>query len=90
MGCVQSRARKKRKVAPVNSDIYSSVRAVVDQTPTVVDESSPIVLRYRTPYFRAFAEVIFPPICNKDIWTIGWIQGCEYMKFINRYGNLGT
>ena len=89
MGCVNSTSRKKRRVVPRNPEIFSSVRAFIDQCPTVVDETSPIVLRYRTPYFRAYAQVLFPPIQNRDVWTVGWIQGCDHMTFINQYGNLG-
>ena len=90
MGCMQSVANK-NKVAPVdtNFEVFTNVKAVIDHSPTVVDESSPIVLRYRTPFFRAHAQVIFPPIEKKEMWTIGWIQACDDMKFINQYGELG-
>ena len=81
----------KNKVAPTkeNFEIFTNVKAVIDYSPTVVDESSPIVLRYRTPFFRAHAQVIFPPIDKKEVWTVGWIQACDDMKFINQYGDLG-
>ena len=88
MGCVHSVSQKKR-VEPCRSSIYSDVRATIDPSPTIIEEYSPIVLRYRTPYFRAHAQVIMPPIRNKETWTVGWIQACSYMKFINQYGNLG-
>ena len=88
MGCIHSVSQKKR-VEPCRSSIYSDVRATIDQSPTIIEEYSPIVLRYRTPYFRAHAQVIMPPIRNKETWTVGWIQACDYMKFINQYGDLG-
>ena len=87
MGCIHS-AQKKR-VEPCQNSIYSDVCASIDQSPTIIEEYSPIVLRYRTPYFRAHAQVIMPPIPNKETWTVGWIQACDYMTFINQYGDLG-
>ena len=88
MGCIHSVSQKKR-IEPCRSSIYSDVRATIDQSPTIIEEYSPIVLRYRTPYFRAHAQVIMPPIRNKETWTVGWIQACNYMRFINQYGDLG-
>ena len=61
----------------------------IDKKPTVIEETSPIVLRYKTPYFRANATIILPPIDKKQTWTLGWIQACEKMKFTNSYGQLG-
>ena len=43
----------------------------------------------QTPYFRASATVILPPIRNDETWTVGWIQACSHMEFINQYGDLG-
>ena len=88
MGCFHS-VSNKSKVGPCRTNIFSEVQATIDQSPTVIEEYSPIVLRYRTPYFRANAQVIMPPIRRKETWTVGWIQACDYMKFINQYGNLG-
>nr|CAB3263356.1 uncharacterized protein LOC494362 [Phallusia mammillata] len=88
MGCFHS-VSNKSKVGPCRTNIHSDVQATIDQSPTVIEEYSPIVLRYRTPYFRANAQVIMPPIRRKETWTVGWIQACDYMKFINQYGNLG-
>ena len=61
----------------------------IDRKSTVIEESSPIVLRYKTPYFRANATILLPPIEKKHTWTLGWIQACERMKFVNKYGDLG-
>lgn len=61
----------------------------IDRKPTIIEETSPIVLRYKTPYFRANATILLPPIEKKHTWTIGWIQACEKMKFVNKYGKLG-
>ncbi|XP_039269433.2 uncharacterized protein LOC120344333 [Styela clava] len=92
MGCIQSIA--KAKVSPdrchYHGVIVEDIQAAIDRTPTEIEEKSPIVLRYRTPYFRASAHVIVPPIPRKETWTVGWIQACDAMKFINQYGNLGN
>ncbi|XP_076822402.1 uncharacterized protein LOC143468848 [Clavelina lepadiformis] len=88
MGCFHS-VSNKSKVGPCRTNIFSDVQATIDQCPTDIEEISPIVLRYRTPYFRAKAQVIMPPIRRKETWTVGWIQACDYMKFINQYGTLG-
>lgn len=90
MGCIQSIA--KSKVSPDRCHqnvIVENIQASIDRTPTEIEEKSPIVLRYRTPYFRASAHVIVPPIPRKETWTVGWIQACDSMKFINQYGDLG-
>jgi len=31
-----------------------------------------------------------PPLLNEDSWTVGWIQACSHMEFINQYGENGT
>ncbi|KAL0965508.1 hypothetical protein UPYG_G00282230 [Umbra pygmaea] len=54
-----------------------------------IDESSSVVLRYRTPHFRASARVLVPPVTAKETWTVGWIQACNHMEFYNKYGTKG-
>ncbi|TST10028.1 Protein FAM78A [Bagarius yarrelli] len=84
MGCMQSAGRtfsESVKVLELNTSI--------DSNPTVIDESSNVVLRYRTPYFRASALVQVPPVVRKEIWTVGWIQACKKMDFFNYYGEEG-
>lgn len=84
MGCMQS----------VGTHFYENIRVLelntsIDSNPTVIDESSNVVLRYRTPYFRAAARVQVPPVVRKEIWTVGWIQACNQMDFFNYYGEEG-
>lgn len=84
MGCMQS----------ADTNIYENIRVLelnssIDSSPTVIDESSNVVLRYRTPYFRAVARVQVPPLVRKEIWTVGWIQACNKMDFFNYYGEEG-
>ncbi|XP_072494290.1 protein FAM78A-like [Notamacropus eugenii] len=57
--------------------------------PTLIEESSPIVLRYKTPYFKASARVVMPPIPRNETWVVGWIQACNQMEFFNTYSDLG-
>ncbi|KAL2092334.1 hypothetical protein ACEWY4_012132 [Coilia grayii] len=86
MGCVQSGSCKPRFC---DSITVLELNASIDQNPTTIDESSDVVLRYRTPYFRASAQVLVPPVLKKEIWTVGWIQACNQMDFFNHYGNEG-
>ncbi|MCI4377790.1 hypothetical protein PGIGA_G00207580 [Pangasianodon gigas] len=88
MGCLQSVACKPR-VRRENIVVYE-VSASIDRSPTVVEENSPIVLRYRTPYFRASAGVVMPPVPRNETWTVGWIQACTQMEFYNTYGDAGA
>uniref|UniRef100_UPI00398EDE35 protein FAM78A isoform X1 n=2 Tax=Pristiophorus japonicus TaxID=55135 RepID=UPI00398EDE35 len=87
MGCINSLACKPRVCRDTIS--LQEVSASIDSNPTSIDEASDIVLRYRTPYFRASARVCVPPILKPDTWVVGWIQACNYMEFYNTYGNLG-
>ncbi|XP_076854266.1 protein FAM78A isoform X2 [Brachyhypopomus gauderio] len=87
MGCMQS--------VSVKPNVYENIAILelntsIDTNPTVIDESSNVVLRYRTPYFRAAARVQIPPVTSKEIWTVGWIQACNQMDFLNYYGEEGV
>ena len=87
MGCIQSIACKSR-VQRENIVVYD-VSATIDQFPTAIEEDSPIVLRYKTPYFKASARVVMPPIPRNETWVVGWIQACTQMEFYNTYGDIG-
>ncbi|CAN0389403.1 protein FAM78B-like [Lampetra fluviatilis] len=65
-------------------------RVEVEREATVLDESSPLVLRYRTPLFRGFARVRWPPVRAGEAWDVGWVQACTRMMFRNTYGNAGA
>ncbi|EPY73837.1 hypothetical protein CB1_002523002 [Camelus ferus] len=54
MGCIQSITCKAR-IRRENIVVYD-VCATIDQCPTRIEETSPIVLRYKTPYFKASAR----------------------------------
>ncbi len=87
MGCIQSIACKPR-IRRENIVVYE-VSASIDQCPTIIEENSPIVLRYKTPYFRASAGIVMPPVPRNETWTVGWIQACTQMEFFNTYGDIG-
>lgn len=87
MGCIQSIRCKPKSFR--DSVIVLEVNSSIDPNPTSIDESSSVVLRYRTPHFRASARVLVPPVAGKETWTIGWIQACNHMEFYNTYGNKG-
>ncbi|OCT85448.1 hypothetical protein XELAEV_18023615mg [Xenopus laevis] len=87
MGCLQSITCKSR-VRRENITVYD-VCATIDQCPTSIEENSPIVLRYKTPYFKASARVLMPPLPRSETWVVGWIQACNQMEFFNIYSDLG-
>lgn len=87
MGCIQSIRCKPKSFR--DSIIVLEVNSSIDPNPTSIDESSSVVLRYRTPHFRACARILVPPVAGKETWTIGWIQACNHMEFYNTYGNKG-
>lgn len=87
MGCIHSLSCKPKVFRESISVL--DIKATIDSMPTRIDESSSVVLRYRTPHFRATAEVLVPPITGKETWRVGWIQACNHMEFYNYYGDLG-
>lgn len=87
MGCIQSIRCKPKSFR--DSIMVLEVNSSIDSNPTSIDESSSVVLRYRTPHFRASARVLVPPVAGKESWTVGWIQACNHMEFYNKYGSKG-
>ncbi|XP_061636217.1 protein FAM78B [Phyllopteryx taeniolatus] len=88
MGCIHSIACNKSRVRRENV-VVCELAATIDRRPTAVEEDSAIVLRYKTPYFKASARVVMPPIPRHETWVVGWIQACTRMEFYNTYGDLG-
>ncbi|XP_035463265.1 protein FAM78A isoform X1 [Scophthalmus maximus] len=87
MGCIQSIRCKPKSFR--DTVVVLEVNTCIDSNPTSIDESNSVVLRYRTPHFRAHAQVLVPPVSFQETWTIGWIQACNHMEFHNTYGNKG-
>lgn len=88
MGCIQSIACNKSRIKRENIAVHD-LCATIDHCPTLVEENSPIVLRYKTPYFKASARVVMPPVPRDETWVVGWIQACTQMEFYNTYGDVG-
>lgn len=88
MGCIQSIACNKSRIKRENI-VVCDLSATIDHCPTVIEENSPIVLRYKTPYFKASARIVMPPIARSETWVVGWIQACTQMEFYNTYGDVG-
>nr|XP_054769580.1 uncharacterized protein LOC129277427 [Lytechinus pictus] len=87
MGCILS---KRNKNHGLEGDIkVTDLHARIDPQPTTLIETSPTVLKYQTPHFRASAKVRFPPVSSSDTWEVGWVQGCSNMDFFITYGDLG-
>uniref|UniRef100_A0A8C6XKW3 Family with sequence similarity 78 member A n=1 Tax=Naja naja TaxID=35670 RepID=A0A8C6XKW3_NAJNA len=87
MGCIQSISCKAKGFR--ESITVLEIKTSIDPVPTNIDESSSVVLRYRTPHFRASAQVLLPPVPKKETWIVGWIQACSHMEFYNYYGDHG-
>lgn len=87
MGCIQSIKCKPKSFR--DSVVVLELNTSIDSNPTSIDEASSVVLRYRTPHFRAQARLLVPPVAAKETWTIGWIQACNHMVFYNTYGDKG-
>ncbi|KAG9354539.1 hypothetical protein JZ751_001250 [Albula glossodonta] len=88
MGCIQSIRCKPKSFR--DTIIILDVNSSIDSNRTSIDESSNVVLRYRTPHFRASARVLVPRTALKETWTVGWIQACNHMEFHNMYGSYGV
>ncbi|XP_054896380.1 protein FAM78A isoform X2 [Poeciliopsis prolifica] len=87
MGCIQSLKCKPKSFR--DSVLVLDLNTSIDSKPTSIDEASSVVLRYRTPHFRAQARLLVPPMAADETWTIGWIQACNHMMFYNTYGDKG-
>ncbi len=61
----------------------------IEKYPIELDETSPFIFRYKTPYFRASATLKIPPLLINECYKIGWIQACTKMDFFNTYGDIG-
>ena len=74
------------KADPEKSNIYANVTAThhVDDDFVVVEENGDFgQLGYSSSAVLVKATVGFPPICDDEIWTVGWIQGLT--KDLSKY-----
>jgi len=58
------------------------------QRPTETEEQQMAIV-YRTSSTKLKATVTIPPMPEGHIWTIGWVQSCKFMSFVNVYGEMG-
>ncbi|CAF3563561.1 unnamed protein product [Rotaria socialis] len=65
------------------------LRAEIESKPTLIDETSSSVLKYKTPQFKSHVTFQMPPIDENQNWKVGWIQACTHMEFFNTYGDHG-
>ncbi|CAF0852248.1 unnamed protein product [Adineta steineri] len=65
------------------------LRAEIESKPTLIDETSSSVLKYKTPQFKSHVTFQIPAIDENQNWKIGWIQACTHMEFFNTYGDYG-
>jgi len=73
----------------VLKSIVAHVEVYRNPQPTKVEEKNDKVIVFRTPTMRAKATCTVPPVPAGHVWTIGWVQSCHYMNFVNVYGHLG-
>lgn len=69
--------------------IKVDVNAYIEDKDILIEESSPIFVKYKTPSFKADAAILVPEMKTAENWKIGWVQACHKMKFVNIYGKLG-
>ncbi|XP_041370309.1 protein FAM78B-like [Gigantopelta aegis] len=98
MGLASSSTRKIPTLPQISispsKQVLQKIRAAyidgrIDNEPTQIDESSPAVLKYRTPNFRATATIEMSPSDETETWKVGWIQACTDMLFHNQYKDEG-
>ena len=72
------------KKSPLQGTIYTSLSVTHSSADEfVVAQETDSRVGYAHPGFAAKATVAFPPICEGEIWTIGWIQAVT--KLDTRY-----
>ena len=72
----------------LNGKIYASIsvnHSVSDDFLYVHETETKI--GYINPLFAAQATVAFPPVCEGEVWTIGWIQAMTKCETTTHYEN---
>ena len=75
----------KSQICSFSGKIYSSVSAKHIDDSLVVQETESRI-GYLPSLFVAKATVAFPPVCEGEVWTVGWIQALKKneAKFIRQ------
>ena len=66
------------------------LHAEIESKPTLIDETSSSVLKYKTPQFKSYVTFQMPPLDENQSWKIGWIQACTHMEFFSKLFRLST
>lgn len=61
------------------------LRAEIESKPTMIDETSSSVLKYKTPQFKSHATFQISAIDESQNWKVGWIQACTHMEFFSQF-----
>lgn len=61
------------------------LHAEIESKPTLIDETSSSVLKYKTPQFKSYVTFQMPAIDENQSWKIGWIQACTHMEFFSKF-----
>lgn len=64
------------------------LNAEIESKPTLIDETSSSVLKYKTPQFKSYVTFQMPAIDENQSWKIGWIQACTHMEFFSNSINV--
>lgn len=59
------------------------LNAEIESKPTLIDETSSSVLKYKTPQFKSHVTFQMPSIDENQNWKVGWIQACTHMEFFS-------
>jgi len=60
------------------------LHAEIESKPTLIDETSSSVLKYKTPQFKSNVTFQMPAIEENQNWKVGWIQACTHMEFFSK------
>lgn len=56
----------------------------IENKPTLIDETSSSVLKYKTPQFKSHVTFQMGAMDQRQSWKIGWIQACTHMEFFSK------
>ena len=79
---------KNGRSSPLESKIYFGVTIYHSSNKyfVVVQEAGEDQIGYMPPIFAAKATIAFPPICEGEVWTVGWVQTLTSFSNIRSYG----
>ncbi len=71
MGQYYGKINKNIKLSDINKNVHNQMipikilhtEASIENHPTIIDEKSPAVLKYKTPHFRYISYILSKPEC---------------------------